>query len=66
MDISHVPAIKWGIDHEDDATQIQGQLFVTERHYCDLVVWMPKGRITQRIYLNANFTRKMLRKLANF
>ena len=30
-------------------TQIQGQLFVTEKLYCDFVVWTPKGRMTQDV-----------------
>ena len=47
-------------------TQIQGQLFVTEKLYCDFVVWTPKVRITQRIYPNVNFVEKLSWKLTNF
>ena len=46
-------------------TQIQGQLFVTEK-LCDFVVWIPKGKMTQRIYPNVNFIEKLSRKLTNF
>ena len=47
-------------------TQVQGQLFVTEKLYCDFVMWTPKGMVTQRIYPNVNFIEKLSRKLTNF
>ena len=48
-------------------TQIQGQLslLVTEKAYCDFVVWIPKGQVIQRFYTDISFTEKLLQKLTN-
>ena len=47
-------------------TQVQGQLLITEKVYCDFIVWIPHGMKTQRIYQNFNFSEKLVRKLTNF
>ena len=33
-------------------TQIQGQLVITERQYCDLAVWTTEGITTERVFLD--------------
>ena len=45
---------------------MQGQLLVTEKDFCDFVVWTPHGIKIQRIYQNIHFTEKLVRKLTNF
>ncbi|KAK9752200.1 hypothetical protein QE152_g4425 [Popillia japonica] len=35
--------------------QVQGQLEVTNREYCDFVVWSPKGMLVERISRNKTF-----------
>ena len=47
-------------------TQIQGQLFITELDYCDLVIWTKKGMVIERIYADINFSEKLLKKLTDF
>ena len=47
-------------------TQVQGQLLITGKEYCDFVVWTPKGIIIDRVYQDSNFTEKLLRKLTSF
>ena len=47
-------------------TQVQGQLLVTGKSYCDFVVWTPKGQLIQRLHIDVNFTEKLLRKLNSF
>ena len=47
-------------------TQVQGQLMITRRDYCDFVVWTPLGVYVQRIYEEISFTEKLVRKLTNF
>lgn len=47
-------------------TQVQGQLAISNRNYCDFVVWTPKGLILERIYHNPNFWEKLVLKLTSF
>jgi len=47
-------------------TQVQGQLLITGKEYCDFVVWTPEGIVTDRVYQDFNFTEKLLRKLTTF
>ena len=39
--------------------QIQMQLFVTERQFCDFIVWWPHGVYVERIYVDKNFMEKI-------
>ena len=47
-------------------TQVQGQLSIANRKFCDFVVWTPKGLIIERIYHNLQFWEKMQLKLTTF
>lgn len=47
-------------------TQVQGQLAICDKNFCDFVVWTPKGFITERIFRNNNFWEKLITKLTNF
>ena len=47
-------------------TQVQGQLRITRRDFCDFVVWTPVGLLVQRIYEEFNFTEKLIQKLTKF
>ena len=47
-------------------TQIQGQLAVTDRSFCDFIVWTPKGFEQERVVVNASFWEKVQRKLTCF
>ena len=47
-------------------TQVQGQLLVSQKKYCDFVVWTQKGQVVHRVYPNINFTEKLLQKLTDF
>ena len=42
------------------------QLFVTERQFCDFIVWWPHGVYVERIYVDKNFMEKKLKKALNF
>lgn len=46
--------------------QIQGQLHVTGRHYCDLVMWSPRDFFEQRIFRNDNFWSLCVPRLRDF
>ena len=46
-------------------TQVQGQLAITNRQFCDFVVWTPIGLITQRIYHDSLFWEKVVKKLTS-
>ena len=43
-------------------TQIQGQLVISERQYCDLAVWTPVGIVIERVFVDVNFTEKLITK----
>ena len=43
--------------------QVQGRLAITNRQFCDFVVWTPIGLITQRIYHDSLFWEKVVKKL---
>lgn len=47
-------------------TQVQGQLFICEKEFCDFVVWTPRGMFIQRIYLDSAFTERLIKKLTTF
>lgn len=47
-------------------TQVQGQLLLCDKEYCDFVVWTTKGMLTERIYIDVRFTEKLLNKLTQF
>ena len=47
-------------------TQIQGQLVIANRQYCDLVVWTTQGITMERVLPDVNFTEKLLTKLTTF
>lgn len=36
-------------------TQVQGQLAITDRRFCDFIVWTPKGFVHERITLDVPF-----------
>jgi hypothetical protein len=46
--------------------QIQGQLFVTKRKYCDFIVWTPKGINVETIVADDQFMKNILPKLKDF
>jgi hypothetical protein len=49
--------------------QIQGQLFVTQRKYCDFIVWTPKGiniETVETIVVGDQFMKNILPKLKHF
>ena len=43
-------------------TQVQGQLLITDKDYCDFVVWTPCGITIQRIYQDLSFSEKLEKK----
>ena len=47
-------------------TQVQGQLAICRKEYCDFVVWTPQGILIERIRENTNFTESLIRKLTKF
>ena len=47
-------------------TQVQGQLAICDREFCDFVVWTPQKTVVQRIYKDFAFIDKLLRKLTTF
>lgn len=47
-------------------TQIQGQLLICDKQFCDFVVWTTKGLISERIYVDVRFTEKLSKKLTDF
>ena len=46
--------------------QIQGQMAIGERMWCDFVVYTQKGCSIQRIYFNETFWSHLLSKLTTF
>ncbi len=44
-------------------TQVQGQLEVCERNYCDFIVWTPNGLYIERIYKDVKFIERLFQKL---
>ena len=47
-------------------TQVQGQLMVCEKDFCDFVVWTPKGIFIQRIFMDSAFRERLIKKLTTF
>jgi len=47
-------------------TQVQGQLAICNREFCDFVVWTPQKTFVQRIYKDYAFIDRMLSKLTTF
>ncbi len=47
-------------------TQVQGQLEVCERNYCDFIVWTPNGLYIERIYKDVKFIERLFQKLTKF
>ncbi len=47
-------------------TQMQGQLVISERQYCDLAVWTPVGVVIERVFVDISFTEKLITKLTAF
>lgn len=47
-------------------TQVQGQLLICEKKFCDFVIWTTKGLIIERIYIDVRFTEKLSKKLTDF
>ena len=47
-------------------TQVQGQLAICRKEYCDFVAWTPQGILIERIKDNTNFTESLIRKLTKF
>ena len=46
--------------------QIQGQLSIADKDFCDFVIWTPKCLIVERIYRDINLWEKMEKKLTEF
>jgi hypothetical protein len=46
--------------------QIQGQMALTGRHWCDFFVWTLKGHYVERIPFDASFWKEMSSKLNLF
>ena len=47
-------------------TQVQGQLAICDKQFCDFVVWTAKGLFIQRIYRDKPFWEKVSLKLSEF
>jgi len=47
-------------------TQIQGQLVISDRQYCDLVVWTTAGITMERVLPDVRFSEKLLSRLTAF
>ena len=47
-------------------TQVQEQLRIIRKDFCDFIVWTPVGLFVQRIYEEFNFTEKLIQKLTKF
>ena len=47
-------------------TQIQDQLSIADKLYCDFFVWTPKGYLVERIYPDANLWEKIVQNLTEF
>ena len=46
--------------------QVQGQLAITRRPWCDFVVWTPKGMLVERIRFDPKFWEDIKSKLVRF
>ena len=46
--------------------QVQGQLAITGRPWCDFVMWTPKGMTVERIHFHAAFWEGVKMKLVSF
>ena len=47
-------------------TQVQGQLMVTGRLFCDFFIWTPVGYKMERVYPDVHFWEKLEKKLTSF
>ena len=47
-------------------TQVQGQLMVTGRLFCDFFIWTPVGYKIERLYPDIRFCEKLEKKLTSF
>ena len=47
-------------------TQVQGELEICRKTFCDFVVWTPNGLFTQRIYKDQRYVEKIVKKLTSF
>ena len=47
-------------------TQVQGQLMVTGRLFCDFLIWTPVGYKIERVYPDVHFWEKLEKKLTSF
>ena len=47
-------------------TQVQGQLMVTGRLFCDFFIWTPVGYKIERLYPDVHFCEKLEKKLTSF
>ena len=46
--------------------QIQGQMAICRRNWCDFVIWTPSSIIIERIVFDKNFWQEVLPKLEHF
>ena len=46
--------------------QVQGNLAITKRQWCDFVVWTPRGTSVERIYADKDFWETAKQKLIEF
>ena len=46
--------------------QVQTQIFITQRKYCDFVVWTEESLYIQRIFADDSFLNNMLRQMTMF
>ena len=46
--------------------QIQGQMAITGKSWCDLYIWTLKGSSVQRIFFDKHFWKMVLQKINNF
>ena len=49
-----------------DKHKLRKWCHLSQKAYCDFVVWTPKGQVVQRLYPNVNFTEKLQQKLTSF
>ena len=52
--------------HHNYYYQVQGVLAITHRHWCDFVVWTPKGMSVEHIRFDPEFWEEMKPKLVRF
>lgn len=46
--------------------QVQGQLEICRKTFCDFIVWTPNGLFTQRIYKDQHYVEKIVKKVTSF